>query len=72
MGKPFQAKSCAGTMNNLNLILLKTFATSTMIKENNVYQLISRNIHKTRSYRPFINEKLCLLATAEDSEVFSG
>jgi hypothetical protein len=29
-------------------------------------------IHKTRSYRPFMNEKLCLLATVEDSEAISG
>jgi hypothetical protein len=59
-------------MNNLDLILFLTSTPSTMIKENNEDQLISRNIHKTRSYRPFINEKLCLLATAEDSGAISG
>jgi hypothetical protein len=36
------------------------------------YQMISRNIHKTRSYRPFMNEKLCLLATVEDWEDISS
>jgi hypothetical protein len=59
-------------MNNPNLILLSTFTPSTMIKETNVYQMISTNIHETRSYRPFMNEKLCLLATVVDGEAISG
>jgi hypothetical protein len=41
-------------------------------QRNNVYPLITRNIHKTRSYRPFMNEKLCLLATGVDGEAISG
>jgi hypothetical protein len=60
-----QAKSCASTMDILNLIMIYTFSPSPMIKQSKGYQLICRYFQKTRSYRPYSNHILiCMLGTA--------
>jgi hypothetical protein len=45
-----QAKSCAGTMHNLNLILLYTFKPSPMIKQTIAINPFADICKKTRSY----------------------
>jgi hypothetical protein len=59
-----KGKSCAGIMNNRNLILIYTFSPSPMIKQSKGYQLICRYFQKTRSYRPYSNHIICMLGTA--------